>query len=101
MLTRSSAIGNMDDVRLQYGTCNTVSLLEQVKAVQQQHFLPLQLVTVVSGHSHLQSLAERHSQEAASQLSHHLYLQLVTMESNVDLIRSSTLGPEGKLTLCK
>ena len=61
MLTRSSAIGNTDDVRLQYGTCNTVSLLEQVKAVQQQHFLPLQLVTVVSGHSHLQNLDERHS----------------------------------------
>ena len=42
----------------------------------------VQLVTAVSGQTHLRSLGERHSQEAASQLSHHLFLQLVTMGSN-------------------
>ena len=83
MLIRSSTIGDMGDICLQYGTCNAVSLLEQVKAVQQLNFLYLPLVRAVSGHSHLQSLAEHRSQEAALQLSHHPFLQLVIMESNL------------------
>jgi hypothetical protein len=42
----------------------------------------VQLVTAVSGRTHLRSLGERHSQEAASQLPHHHFLRLVTMGSN-------------------
>jgi hypothetical protein len=39
--------------------------------------------TVVYGRARLQSLAERHSQEAGSQFRHDLILQLATMESNL------------------
>jgi hypothetical protein len=52
------------DIRLEHGTYNAVPLLERVKVVQQRPFLHLPLVTAVSGHSHLQSLAERHYQAA-------------------------------------
>ena len=76
---------------LQYGSCNAVSLLEQVKAVQQLHFLSLQLVTAESGHPHLQNLARRHFQEAASQLSHRLIRQLAIMESNFDFNKGLNL----------
>jgi hypothetical protein len=41
-------------------------------------------VTAVSGQARLQSLAERHVEEAAVQRGNHLFLQLVTMESNSD-----------------
>ena len=82
----------MAENRLQFYTCNPFLLVWQVNAVQQPHFLPLQLVTAVSGQSHPKSLGERHSQEAASQLSHGLFLQLATMESNFDFNDEFCLG---------
>jgi hypothetical protein len=42
----------------------------------------VELVTAVSGRARLRSLGERHFREAASQFSHGLFLQPVTMGSN-------------------
>jgi hypothetical protein len=58
--------------------------------VAQQRLLYQQvwLVTAASGRTHLRSLDERHSQEAASQLSHDLDLQLGTAASGGTHLRS-------------
>jgi hypothetical protein len=59
--------------------CNTSSVDQQ--QLFDQH---VQLVTAVYGRARLQSLAERHAQEAASQFPHSPFQQLATMESNFD-----------------
>jgi hypothetical protein len=60
--------------------CSTVPVTSQ--QLLYQH---VELVTTVSSQAGLRSLAERHFEEAAPQLSHHPFLQLATMESNADL----------------
>ena len=70
-----------------------------LKVAQQLHVLSPQLGTAAPSHSRLQNLAEPHSQEAISQLSHHLFLQPGTMESNFDFHKGSTLDSEERLTL--
>jgi hypothetical protein len=57
--------------------CSTNSV-----AQQRLHCQQIQLATAVYGRGYLQSLGERHSQEAASLFPHCLFLRLATMESN-------------------
>jgi hypothetical protein len=83
-------------IHLQKYTCNLFSLLERVKAVELLHLLFLQLVSAVSGYTHLQSLGERHFGEAAAQLSHRLFPQLATMESNSDFNKEPYLKARRK-----
>ena len=56
-----------------------------------RRLLEKQLMTAVSGLSRLQNMAEPLSQEATSQLSHHLFLQLAAMESNFNFNKEFNL----------